>query len=154
MLKKVDQISSGFSILRWLGLSSLWVYRAVAWTVLICSLVVALVVGVVSGLAAFFLISLIEFVLWRARALRSRGWLLAAREARPIQIRRRLRPRRLRTRLGAQLRQRELNSSFFAPRVRMVRWDDIACISYEEHLTCIGLCDEVWIDATVRASDK
>ncbi len=32
-------------VFKWLGLSSLWVYRAVTWTVLICSFVVALIVG-------------------------------------------------------------------------------------------------------------
>ncbi|MBI3055902.1 MAG: TIGR02099 family protein [Betaproteobacteria bacterium] len=34
-----------FSIFRWLHLSSLWVYRAVTWTVILCAFVSALVVG-------------------------------------------------------------------------------------------------------------
>ena len=39
---------------------------------------VAIVACILFGLVAFFLISVIEFILWRAWASRSRGWLLAA----------------------------------------------------------------------------
>lgn len=34
-----------FSVFKWLGLSSLWVYRTVTWVVLICSFIFALIVG-------------------------------------------------------------------------------------------------------------
>lgn len=36
------------SVFKWLHLSSLWVYRAVTWTILICAFVAALIVGTVS----------------------------------------------------------------------------------------------------------
>ena len=32
-------------VFKWLGVSSLWIYRAVTWTVLVCGFVVALIVG-------------------------------------------------------------------------------------------------------------
>src|SRR5258706_71132 len=45
ILLLITPIVPALPVFKWLGVSSLWVYRAVTWTVLICSFVVALIVG-------------------------------------------------------------------------------------------------------------
>ena len=45
ILLLLTSIVPAFSVFKWLGVGSLWVYRAVTWTVLICSFVLALAVG-------------------------------------------------------------------------------------------------------------